>query len=236
MSSDLLVTVEMLDERGEVVEERVVTMYRRLLEAAHADGLSKLETTVIELPTRDNHDTAVVRASVTTKRGTFTGIGDASPANVPQKLKAATVRVAETRASCRAMRAALGVGHVAVEELTDTVRFKRDDGRRAEAPAPRPMGAALPERSRGRDDRPQEAAPDDRRAMSDDQRKLVFRLCFDLGATKQDARDHVLEALGVDRLEHATRIDASRAIENLKREVAARAGRHQNGAGAHGGG
>jgi hypothetical protein len=55
--------------------------------------------------------------------------------------------------------------------------------------------------------------------MSDAQKKLLFRLCFELGATRENVREHVLKALGVERLEWATRLDASRAIDALKRET-----------------
>src|SRR5688572_7273530 len=110
---DLLLTIEVLDDDGNVIEERNATTYRKLLEAAHAEGLKSIDTAVLQFPSRDNRETAVVRATVTTSQGTFTGIGDAAPENVPEKLRNALVRVAETRAACRAFRAALAVGYTA---------------------------------------------------------------------------------------------------------------------------
>jgi hypothetical protein len=47
----------------------------------------------------------------------FSGIGDASPANVPQHLWGAEMRIAETRAVNRALRKAYGIGLCSVEEL-----------------------------------------------------------------------------------------------------------------------
>jgi hypothetical protein len=58
--------------------------------------------------------------------------------------------------------------------------------------------------------------------MSEEQRKLCFRLAFDLGETRETARARVLKALGVERLEWATRVDGSRAIDVLKRALSAK--------------
>lgn len=72
--------------------------------------------------------------------------------------------------------------------------------------------------------------------MSDAQRKLLFRLAFDLGATKENAREHVLKALGVERLEWAEREMASGAIDKLQAEVAKRPRREEMNGGTHHGG
>ena len=73
-------------------------------------------------------------------------------------------------------------------------------------------------RFRGRDERPTEARQGDNRAMTDAQRKALFRLAYGLGE-RDSALDRVLGALGVDRLEWATRVQASRAIDALKAET-----------------
>jgi hypothetical protein len=65
--------------------------------------------------------------------------------------------------------------------------------------------------------------------MSDAQQKLLFRLAYAEGNEGDRARERVLEALGVQRLEYATRLDASRAIEAMKREAAARPDLSRNG-------
>jgi NAD-dependent DNA ligase len=68
--------------------------------------------------------------------------------------------------------------------------------------------------------------------MSSEQRKYLFRLVYSVVPSKDLALERVLTALGVQRLEHATRSDAARAIDSLKEEVAARgAGRRLNGHG-----
>ncbi len=230
MSSDLLVSIEILDAEGNVTQERLATTYRKLLEAAHAAKLSAISTEIVSA----SPDSVIVRATVTVSKGTFTGIGDASPDNVPTHLRSSLPRVAETRAIARALRAALGVGHTAVEEIADTIRFVKAAGGSKERPpesartsstsaAPRSTArtpgdrADLPPRARGRDPEPTQAGPNGGQAMSDSQRKLLFRLAYGEGHQGEGAKNRVLDALGVQRLEHATRLDASRAIDNLKR-------------------
>jgi hypothetical protein len=250
--NDLLVSIEILDDDTRVVATKTATTYKHLLRAAHDAGLSGITTELVS-----QHDgTIIVRATVILAKGTFTGIGDASVDNVPQRLRNALPRIAEVRSIVRAFKVGLCVPHVSVEELSETIRFLRDgqehdgdrDARRdnhrgernaesrpAQRAAARPDPGAhripgdrggLPERHRGRDDRPTEAAPDDRVAMSEQQRKLLFRLVYASGAQGDAARERVLEVLRVERFEHATRAAASRAIDELRR--------HSNGDGRNG--
>ena len=68
--------------------------------------------------------------------------------------------------------------------------------------------------------------------MSAEQRKYLFRLVYSVVPSKDLALERVLTALGVQRLEHATRSDAARAIDSLKEQIAARdVPRHTNGNG-----
>jgi hypothetical protein len=242
---NFLVKIKIKDERGNIVDETEAISFKGLLALAHDDGLKSVKTTVVQLPTEENGKTAVITAEVTTAKGTFTGTGDASPANVNRRIAPHVLRMAETRAIARAFRLAVNIGVVAIEELGDDVSIVGtvEEGERSSRSAPRTFrrpedpspggneprsdgvnGAAdgAPLRSRGRDDRPTEAAMGDRRAMSDEQRKLLFRLAFDLGETRETVRDRVLKALGVERLEWATRAAASKAIDILKRELSSR--------------
>lgn len=86
-----------------------------------------------------------------------------------------------------------------------------------------------PPRFRGRDHRPTEAYEGEKRAMSDAQKKALFRLAYTLG-DREGALARVLQALGVERLEWATRADASRAIDALKAKAGNGSGRPTNGA------
>ncbi len=236
----LVVRLKLRDERGSVIGETDAVSYRGLLSLAHEDGLRSVRTRVLQLPTRDNGSSAVVFAVVRTCRGVFTGIGDASPSNVDVQVAPHIVRVAETRAIARAFRLAVNVGEVSTVELMDDAAAPE---RRGPPPpvVPRPAtrrgrdaatpsearddsepehsrSDSKPERFRGRDDRPNEAAQGDERAMSAEQRRLLFRLAYEQGESRDGAAARVLAALGVERFEWATRAMASRAIDALRAE------------------
>jgi hypothetical protein len=249
-----VVRIKIKDEKGNVVGETDAVTYKGLLSLAHEEGLRSVRTSLVQIPSEANDRTAIAISVVRTGRGTFTGIGDANPSNVNRRIVPHIIRMAETRATARALRLAVNIGEVSIEELADDVAIEecpaprerreereRDGSQERNArtpPASRgdgengstPDNNGAPTRYRGRDNRPTEAEPGDKRAMSEEQRKLLFRLAFELGETRETARDRVLKALGVERLEWATRVHASRAIDVLKREVASR----QNGTNGHG--
>lgn len=245
----LVVRIKIKDETGRVVGETDAVTYKGLLALAHEDGLRFVRTELVQVPGEENGRTAIARAVVRTRRGTFTGIGDANPSNVNRRIVPHIIRMAETRATARALRVAVNIGEVAIEELAEDVGVEPApaESRPAHVSAPRSTESGSdpsaseepmppkPERFRGRDNRPTEAAHGDRRAMSEEQRKLLFRLAFDLGETRETAGDRVLKTLGVERFEWATRLDASRAIDALKRESAgAKRPKPTNGEAANG--
>lgn len=94
-------------------------LYEGLLDEAHQQGLSRISTTLIQIPSQDNGGVAIVAAEVETSKGTFSGIGDASPQNVNRMIVPHILRMAETRAKARALRDAVNIGVTAVEELGD---------------------------------------------------------------------------------------------------------------------
>lgn len=96
-------------------------LYAGLLDEAHAQGLKAIRTQLVQIPTAQNGQVAICLAEVTTEKGTFTGLGDASPDNVNRAMSNALVRLAETRAKARALRDAINVNMVAVEELSESV-------------------------------------------------------------------------------------------------------------------
>jgi hypothetical protein len=57
----------------------------------------------------------------------FVGYGDADPSNVSPSVNGAEMRVAETRAVCRALRKAYGIGICAVEELGSIADARQSD-------------------------------------------------------------------------------------------------------------
>ena len=87
-------------------------------------GYYDLATEIVQLPTAENQQTAVVTAKVTVfdpSSGrvlrTASGVGDASPANVGRMVAIHVLRMAETRAVARSLRHLLGLGLTALEEL-----------------------------------------------------------------------------------------------------------------------
>lgn len=98
---------------------RSFVLYAGLLDLAHSQGLRAIRTQVLQLPSEENGQLAVVHAAVETDKGTFHGIGDAGPSNVARAMLNCTIRLAETRAKARALRDATDVGVAALEELGD---------------------------------------------------------------------------------------------------------------------
>lgn len=113
----LVTKIPIKNKAGQVVGHKDVVTYRGLLSRAHDEQLKAIETTVIQLPTKDNRLTAVFQAKVTTSKGTFTGVGDANPENVNSQIVPHLIRMAETRAKARALRDAVNIGVVCLEEL-----------------------------------------------------------------------------------------------------------------------
>jgi hypothetical protein len=92
-------------------------LYAGLLDEAHTQGLKAIRTQLIQAPSMENGHTAICLAEVTTAKGTFTGLGDASPENVSRMMAPHLIRMAETRAKARALRDSINVGVAALEEL-----------------------------------------------------------------------------------------------------------------------
>ncbi len=97
---------------------RRMVLFAGILDAAHERGLCGIDTELLQTPTTENGEVAIVKAVVDMGDGrTFSGIGDASPANVGKAIKLHTIRMAETRAKARALRDAVNIGATALEEL-----------------------------------------------------------------------------------------------------------------------
>ena len=91
--------------------------YADLLDQAHGEGLCRVQTELVQAPTDDNGNTAIVKATVSLGKGVFDGLGDANPNNVNTEVLPHLIRVAETRAKARALRDAVNVGVTSFEEL-----------------------------------------------------------------------------------------------------------------------
>lgn len=93
-------------------------LYAGLLDAAHRAGLQRISVTLLQAPNDSNGQTAICHAHATFESGReFEDIGDANPQNVGRMIAIHITRMAATRAKARALRDALNIGGVAVEEL-----------------------------------------------------------------------------------------------------------------------
>jgi hypothetical protein len=102
-------------------EGRSFVLYAGLLDEAHQQGLKSIATQLVQVPSEDNGNTAICTAVVETERGRFSGIGDACPDNVTRIMRAHLIRMSETRAKARALRDAVNIGTVAIEELGEDI-------------------------------------------------------------------------------------------------------------------
>jgi len=110
-----------LDERWIIeIEGSQFVKYAGLLDYAHQIGIGSIEVEPLQLPTKDNGNFAILKATVVSKVGeSFTDIGDANPTNCNAKVGKHLLRLASTRAIARALRSFTNVGLTALEELAD---------------------------------------------------------------------------------------------------------------------
>ena len=102
------------------IEGKDYVTYTGLLHVAHQSGLVRVETEILQYPSVENDNTAVVWAVAEGKDGQFYGdVGDANPANCNSKVRRHLLRMASTRAKARALRDFTNVGMTSVDELMD---------------------------------------------------------------------------------------------------------------------
>ena len=110
-----------LDERWIIeIEGNQFVKYAGLLDLGHQKGLSQIEVEPLQLPTKDNGNSAICKATVISKSGeSFTDIGDANPGNCSSKVSKHLLRLASTRAIARSLRTFTNIGYTCLEELAD---------------------------------------------------------------------------------------------------------------------
>jgi len=205
MKTDQLIrTIEIKDSRGRVVGTKDVVTYQGLLSKAHDEGLKAIRTSLVQAPTDDNGRTAIAKAAVETGKGQFEALGDASPLNVNSFIVPHLIRMAETRAKARALRDAVNVGVISFEE-SDA------DATVTESAAVEPSTPRWT-RSTGASGRPENG---DRNAMTEGQRRYLFRILASQGMNGEVAHEHLKQLLGVDSLAAAIKSDAASLIDRL---------------------
>jgi hypothetical protein len=111
--------IKELEAAGHIVRlnRKPFILYSGLLTLAHELGLSAIEEEILECDWENGR--FVVRATVTTKTGSYIGHGDATKYNCGKMILPHALRMASTRAKARALRDAVGLGITAFEELGD---------------------------------------------------------------------------------------------------------------------
>jgi hypothetical protein len=127
-------------------------LFAGLLDLAHRSGLRGITTSIAQIGDATNGQRHVVLAVADMGDGRqFCGIGDADPSNVSKMILPSALRMAETRAKARALRDAVNVAMVSIEELPpedDRPTRSRASAPDAEleptTPAPKPKGSTDP--------------------------------------------------------------------------------------------
>jgi hypothetical protein len=209
MKADLLVrTIEIKDSRGRVVSTKDVVTYQGLLSKAHDEGLKAIRTSLVQVPTDDNGRTAIAKAEVETEKGQFEALGDASPMNVNSFIVPHLIRMAETRAKARALRDAVNIGVISFEELDG-------DGLATESVT---AGSGAQNRLGASNTRPTSengAGNGSRNAMTEGQRRYLFRLLAAQGLQGEAAHEYLKEALLVTSLADIGKSEAAQMIDRL---------------------
>jgi hypothetical protein len=225
MAEPLFRTVDVKDRHGRVTGTKEVALYKGLLAKAHEEGLSFIRTDAIQFATDENARTAISKASITTSKGTFEAIGDASPENVPPHILPHLNRMAETRAKARALRDAVNIGVVSFEELDGTT----------EAPEISDLGSgALP--GNGAAGPPKVTSPptnapparnggDYQPPMTENQRRYLFRILAGYGIEGDAAHQFLKDKLGVVTLTGVSKLEATKLIDRLLKNLPQEAGR-----------
>jgi hypothetical protein len=125
--------------REHIMEQhgRRYVLFSGLLALAHEEGLTRVTTTLVQIPNESNGNVAICHATVETTKGSFDGIGDASPGNVGRAIAPHIIRMSETRAVARAFRVAVNVGEALADDPSD------------EAPEPSTVAYANPNANAG---------------------------------------------------------------------------------------
>jgi hypothetical protein len=213
MAEPLFRTVEVKDRNGRVTGTKEVALYKGLLAKAHTEGLSRIRTQLSQIPTDDNGRTAISKALVVTSKGTFEAIGDASPENVPPHIRPHLIRMAETRAKARALRDAVNIGVVSLEELDGEplAPVPADPGSGASAQNGSPAAKPVPPKNGPAPPAGNGYTP----TMTENQRRYLFRILAGWGFHGDAAHEYLKDKLGVTSLAGVSKMEATKLIDRL---------------------
>jgi len=231
-----------LDERWVIeIEGNQFVKYAGLLDLGHQKGISQIEVEPLQLPTKDNGNFAICKATVVSKMGeTFTDIGDANPNNCSSKVARHLLRLASTRAIGRALRTFTNIGMTCLEEIDFAdINAKESANEKtknpsAKAAAPKAKAAAKPVPKKqtdktgpeGQDQnntpapvQPKSTAsndkPSDQPRMSEAQKRAIYNLSRRRGISVEELEKMAVDTYGTE-LETLSSKDASAFIRDLQ--------------------
>ena len=118
------------------IEGKEFVKYPGLLDLGHQKGIASIEVDIVQMPSKENDNFAVCRATITSRIGeSFIDVGDASPANTNSKVSKHLLRMASTRAIARALRSYTNIGMTCLEELSD-INDAKNNGEEHDNPKP----------------------------------------------------------------------------------------------------
>ena len=183
-------------------------LYEGLLDLAHQEGLISIETELLQIPSKENGDTAIAKAIAKTKDRTFIDIGDASPNSVNSMIRPHIIRMASTRAKARALRDLTNVGMTALEELGDE---------EVDEPANRSSSNT---QSNTRQAKASNVGKDkqaivDNSLATDKQLNYIYKLAKQKNYSPESMASYIKEVYGKDSSKALTKKEASELIEML---------------------
>jgi hypothetical protein len=216
----------------------VVVGYAGLLDLGHQKGIAQIEVVPLQLPTTDNGNFAICKATVVSKMGeSFTDIGDANPNNCSSKVSRHLLRLASTRAIARALRTFTNIGMTCLEEIdfadpspkgNDHEKTKNTEGKNASPKTkaagknvPKEPGAAQPPQHANHHQESAGQSPakapskGDQPKMSEAQKRAIYNLSRRRGISVEQLEKMAQETYGQE-LENLTGTDASSFIRNLQ--------------------
>ena len=226
-NGNLVTTIEIKDRQGRVIDTKEVVTYAGLLNRATQDNLKKVYTELIQTPSEGNEMTAICMAEVETDRGVFRDYGDANPENVSSMIVPHIIRMASTRAKARALRDAVNVGVVALEELGAEYQNGHVDnngngriensgnGRQSSKPTNGASQASKSIDSTNHSENAENPSDQTDDPMTENQRRFLFRLLAERDLTGELAHTWLKRQLAIEKLRDATKQAASDLINYI---------------------
>ena len=111
--------VDEMKEKGYIyLKGKWYATYKVLLNSLHEKYKNiQIKTDIIEINTTEKR--CIMKAEIIADKNIFTGFGDVSSDNVSKEILSSYIRMAETRAVCRALRLATNIGETSIEELPE---------------------------------------------------------------------------------------------------------------------